>query len=71
MSNSFTDTAAPEPLAVDARAAAAMLGISPKSLERVAARGEPVGRTKIGRRVVFNVDKLRAWLAAKSAPATN
>jgi len=41
--------------------------LSAKTLERCAAAGEPVGRIKIGRRVVFLRAALQAWLSSKAA----
>ena len=45
-------------------------GLSYKTLERHAQAGEPVGRTKIGRRVLFVRKQLEAWINSK-LPATN
>jgi len=44
--------------------------LSAKTLERHAIAGEPVGRIKIGRRVVYLRSALEAWLIAKANPAT-
>lgn len=51
----------------DQRGAAAFTGLSAKSLERLAAAGEPVGRLKIGRRVVYLRAALERWLESKAA----
>ena len=50
--------------------AAAFTGVSAKSLERLAAAGEPLGRVKIGRRVVYLRTALERWLDSKTAPST-
>lgn len=55
-------------LAIDQHEAARLTGLSAKTLERLAAAGEPVGRVKIGRRVVFHRDTLVGWLANRATP---
>lgn len=40
-------------------------GLSEKTLERHAKAGEPVGRVKVGRRVVFIRSVLESWIASK------
>jgi hypothetical protein len=54
-------------LALDQRQAAKLVGLSAKTLGRLADAGEPVGRVKIGRRVVFYIPALRKWLEARAA----
>lgn len=54
-------------LAIDQQTAARLTGLSAKTLERLAAAGEPVGRVKIGRRVVYHRATLAAWLKARAA----
>lgn len=49
--------------------AAAFTGVSAKSLDRLSAAGEPLGRIKIGRRVVYLRTALEKWLDAKTAPS--
>lgn len=50
--------------ALDGHAAARLSGLSAKTLERRALEGAPVGRIKIGRRVLFHRATLEAWLAS-------
>ena len=57
-----------ESAALDGPAAARLTGLSAKTLERRALEGEPVGRIKIGRRVLFHRATLIAWLAEKAQP---
>lgn len=54
-------------LAIDQREAARLTRLSAKTLGRLADAGEPVGRVKIGRRVLYHVPTLSAWLAARAA----
>jgi phage terminase Nu1 subunit (DNA packaging protein) len=54
-------------LTVDQSEAARLSGLSSKTLGRLAERGEPVGRLKVGRKVLFHVASLSAWLAARTA----
>ncbi len=54
-----------DPLAIDQIDAAKLTGLSAKTLGRLADAGEPVGRVKIGRRVLFHVATLNAWLRSK------
>lgn len=49
--------------------AARFTGLSAKTLERRSAEGEPVGRIKVGRRVLFVRAQLAAWLTSKLTPA--
>jgi len=46
-------------------------GLSAKTLDRHAKAGEPVGRAKIGRRVVYIRSMLAVWLASKSQPVSD
>jgi len=46
--------------------AARFTKLSAKTLERHAEAGEPVGRIKIGRRVLFLKASLESWLAGKA-----
>lgn len=46
--------------------AAQFTKLSAKTLERHAEAGEPVGRIKIGRRVLFLKKSLETWLAGKA-----
>lgn len=55
-----------EPLALDQREAARLTGLSAKTLERLAAAGEQVGRIKIGRRVLYHREMLGAWLVRQT-----
>ncbi|MFO0800573.1 MAG: hypothetical protein U0804_24150 [Gemmataceae bacterium] len=53
-------------LTVDQTAAERLSGLSHKTLGRLADRGEPVGRLKVGRRVLFHVPTLAAYLTSKA-----
>jgi excisionase family DNA binding protein len=57
-------------LAIDQDEAARLTGLSAKTLGRLADAGEPVGRVKIGRRVLFHRAKLAAWLLARAEGRT-
>ncbi|QDU19986.1 helix-turn-helix domain-containing protein [Urbifossiella limnaea] len=57
----------PDRLAVDQCEAARLSGLSAKTLGRLADRGERVGRIKIGRRVMYHLATMRAWLAARAS----
>jgi len=50
-----------EPLAVNAKQAAAMLGISPRTLWTLT-NASKISHIRIGRRVVYRVDALKSWL---------
>ena len=56
-----------DPLTIDQHEAARLTRLSAKTLGRLADAGEPVGRVKIGRRVLYHVPTLSAWLAARAA----
>lgn len=58
--------AAAEPLAIDQAEAARLTRLSAKTLGRLADAGEPVGRVKIGRRVLYHKATLEAWLISKA-----
>ena len=55
-----------EAVALDGPAAARLSGLSAKTLERRALEGEPLGRIKFGRRVLFHRATLEAWLVSKA-----
>ncbi len=57
------------PLALRSREAAAMLGISVSSLERLTKAGE-LPRCKDGNKVLYRVASLDAWLARRESRAT-
>jgi len=57
-------------LCVDGREAAKLSGLCAKSLERLAAQGENLGRLKIGRRVVYHVATLQKWIESRLASAS-
>lgn len=59
-----------EAVALDGPAAARLSGLSAKSLERRALEGEPVGRLKVGRRVLYHRETLLTWLASKAKKQT-
>jgi len=52
-------------LTVDQLGAERLTGLSYETLERFALAGEPVGRIKVGRRVLFLRAALERWLASK------
>jgi len=56
-----------EPISISQREAAKLTGLSALTLKRRTAEGHDTGRTRIGRRVVFHLGQLRAWLASASA----
>ncbi|MBM3978694.1 MAG: helix-turn-helix domain-containing protein [Planctomycetes bacterium] len=58
--------AALDTLTVDQNEAARLTNLSAKTLGRLADAGEPVGRVKIGRRVLYHRAKLSAWLLARA-----
>ena len=64
--NAVTNPPLEEAAALDGPAAARLSGLSAKTLERRALEGEPVGRIKIGRRVLFHRETLVTWLAEKA-----
>ncbi len=52
-------------ITVDQLGAEKVTGLSYKTLERAALAGEPVGRIKVGRRVLFVREVLEAWIKSK------
>ena len=64
------NTDASEVVALNGPDAAKFTGLSAKTLGRHAEAGEPVGRVKIGRRVVYLKAALTAWLTSKSNPVS-
>lgn len=58
-----------DPLAIDQREAAMVTGLSAKTLGRLADAGEPVGRVKIGRRVLYHRATLSTWLLSRAEGA--
>ena len=60
---------APPPLALRPREAAAALGISPSTLERLTRAGE-IESVLVGRCRVYEIDSLKAYLASKRSVAT-
>jgi hypothetical protein len=65
----------PEPTPADDRItvrepeAARLTCLSGKTLKRIAARGEAIGRITEGRVVLFHLPTLRAWMAARATGA--
>ena len=53
-----------EPLGVGAKDAAALIGISIRSLRRGVARGAIPGPLRIGGRSIWSVERLRQWFDA-------
>ncbi len=58
-------------ITVDQLEAERLSGLSYKSLERAAKGGEPVGRIKVGRRVLFIRKQLEAWINSKLSNSIN
>lgn len=56
---------APDTLTVDQTEAERLTGLSYKTLERATLAGEPTGRAKIGRRVVYVRAVLEKWVISK------
>ncbi len=56
-------------ITVDQLEAERITTLSYKTLERHALAGEPVGRVKVGRRVLFVRAMLEAWIKSKLATA--
>jgi excisionase family DNA binding protein len=54
--------------AIQTKAAAGILGISTRTLQMMAARGEIPGAALIGRRWTFNEEALRRWRRSKEVP---
>jgi len=61
-----TPPAAADAITIDQHEAARLTGLSAKTLERLAGAGEPVGRVKVGRRVLYHRATLAAWLLARA-----
>ncbi len=53
-----------EPITLSGPEAAKFSGLSAKMLDRRPAAGQPVGRVKVGRRVVYLKAPLEAWLTS-------
>lgn len=65
MESGITKDELPTPLAVDARTAARMLSISPRTLWNLSNTGA-VPVVRVGRRVLFQVRDLHEFLAARA-----
>ena len=59
----------PEALLLTVEEVGALLRTSRKAVYTMAARGQLVGVTRIGRRLLFRRDLLLDWLGQKSAPS--
>lgn len=59
-----------EPLAVDQRTAAKLLGVCDKTL-RAMTRDKAIPCKQAGRRLVYSVDALRAWLRSNPCEAAS
>lgn len=55
-----------ETLTLDQSEAARLTKLSAKTLGRLADAGEPIGRIRIGRRVLYLRSSLEQWLASKA-----
>ncbi len=56
---------------VDQREAALILGIRPRTLEAYRLRGGGPSYFKVGRRCVYDVDDLEAWMASRRRTSTS
>lgn len=63
------EDAALTPAAVGYEVAERVSGCSYKTLLRASQRGEPVGLFRVNRKVLFDLDQLKRWLASKAATA--
>lgn len=61
----------PDAITIDQREAELITNLSIKTLERHALAGEPVGRVKIGRRVLYVKTQLENWLKSKMTNPAN
>jgi phage terminase Nu1 subunit (DNA packaging protein) len=57
---------APDPINIDQTEAARLCGLSSKTLERLSRSGEPLGRFRVGNRVLFHFPTLKAWFSARA-----
>lgn len=57
-------------ITIDQLEAERLTGLSYKTLERATQAGEPTGRVKIGRRVLFVRKQLEAWITSKLSDPT-
>lgn len=58
-----------QPLLVDDRTAASLLGVSPRSIWSIAASGE-LPSLQIGRRKLYSMDSLRKFIRQREAATT-
>ena len=65
----ITPPAEPTPLAVDTHGAAALLGVSESGWRVLVAAGRVPPGIRLGRRRLWPVQELRAWLAAGAPSA--
>lgn len=59
-----------EPEAIGVKEAAGVVGLSPATLNTLRSRGGGPPFYKLGRRVVYRVADLRAWLDSKQVTST-
>ena len=57
--------------ALDNQAAAAYVGLSPYTLENLRSRGGGPAYSKLGRRVIYRIEDLDAWLLASRRTSTS
>lgn len=62
------DSAELTPLMVDTKKAAAMLGISPRMFSSMNSTGRVPRPVRLGRRVLWRVSELKAWVDAGCPP---
>lgn len=58
----------PEPLAVDAVGAADLVGVARSTWLKLHSQGRTPRCFRMGRRVLWSVDELRAWVRAGAPP---
>lgn len=69
MTKTIAPPTAPTPLAVDSHGAAALLGVSESGWRVLVAAGRVPPGIKLGRRRLWAVSELQAWLAAGAPSA--
>jgi hypothetical protein len=67
LSETATSADDPDSITIDQEKAERLTGLSAKTLGRLADAGEPVGRLKVGRRVLYHRATLAAWLLSRVA----
>lgn len=68
MPDAYPTPQEPQPLAVDVRGAARMIGLSPRSIQALIKTGELPSFT-VGRRRLLAVESLRRWIESRAREA--